>query len=174
MYSGLLAAASITATVNGDVGELEARGFYESLYRNSYSRLLAMVAAVYRRYQGKASYFWLAQRLVRTGAPHRPDGRHGGHGNAFASITAGLSDLEDAGALGGTAPMHELVAAAHTAGLRATGGVPGTDATQAPMRMDAGDLYDAATGLYLVTDPALGIRRATGATGASPALTLTR
>ncbi|MFC4589601.1 NAD(P)/FAD-dependent oxidoreductase [Sphaerisporangium corydalis] len=168
MYSGLLAAASITATVDGDVGELEARGFYESLYRNSYARLLAMVSAVYRQYRGRASYFWLAQRLLRTEPARR-------HGNAFASITAGLSDLSDASTSGGTAPMHELVAAAHTAELRAAGNVPSEGSTQAPMKMDANDLYDAATGLYLVTDPVLGIRRArTAAAPAATGLTFTR
>jgi flavin-dependent dehydrogenase len=171
MYSGLLAAASITATVNGDVGEAEARGFFEALYRNSYTRLLAMVSAVYRQYRGRASYFWLAQRLLRTEPAPRPDG--GAH-NAFASITAGLSDLEDAGTSGGTAPMNELVVAAHTAELRAAGDVPAAGSTLAPMRMDANDLYDAATGLYLVTHPALGIRRARHAADSAPTLSISR
>jgi hypothetical protein len=149
MYSGLLAAASITATEHGDVGEYEARGFYEALYRNAYQRLLAMVSSVYRQYRGKASYFWLAQHLVRGALTD----------HAFASITAGLSDLTDATTAGGTAPMGELVAAAHDAGLRALGNVVPADSTLAPMRMDANDLYDAATGLYLTAHPTLGIRR---------------
>ncbi|NUP60578.1 MAG: NAD(P)-binding protein [Nonomuraea sp.] len=149
MYSALLAAASITATERGDVSEHEAHGFYEALYRNAYQRLLAMVSSVYRQYRGRASYFWLAQHLVRGGPSD----------HAFASITAGLSDLTDAATAGGTAPMSELVAAAHDAGLRALREVAPANSTMAPMRMDANDLYDAATGLYLTAHPTLGISR---------------
>ncbi|WP_405088091.1 NAD(P)/FAD-dependent oxidoreductase [Microbispora sp. NBC_01389] len=167
LYSGLLAAASITATVNGDVSESEARGFYEALYRNSYTRLFTMVSAVYRQYRGRAGYFWLAQHLVRDAPAKRP-------GAAFASITAGLSDLKDASSAGGTAPMNELIAAAHTAEVRAAGSAPAADSTQAPMRMDANDLYDAATGLYLVTHPTLGISRAMAPTESARGLAFTR
>jgi flavin-dependent dehydrogenase len=163
LYSGMLSAASIIATDAGDVTELQARGFYEALYRNAYGRLLAMVSAVYAQYRGRASYFWLAQRLIRqdssAGGPSAsgPSAIGRRRASAFASITAGLSDLEDAAA-GRTSPMHELVAAAHAAQSRASDGTPGEDSTLAPMRMDANDLYDAATGLCLVTHPRLGIR----------------
>ncbi|YCK36445.1 NAD(P)/FAD-dependent oxidoreductase [Actinomadura sp. ATCC 39365] len=149
MYSALLAAASITATERGEVSEQEAQGFYESLYRNAYQRLLTMVSSVYRQYRGRARYFWLAQHLVR--------GERSDH--AFAAITAGLSDLTDATTAGGTAPMSELVTAAHDAGLRALRNVTPAGSTLAPMRMDANDLYDAATGLYLTAHPRLGISR---------------
>lgn len=156
MYSGMLAATSILATANADVTELEARGFFESLYRNAYARLFSMVSAFYQQYRGRESYFWLAQRLAR--------GQRGAgstaHGSEFAAITAGLTDLQDAGSAGGTAPVQELTEAAASARLRAGAGGPAASNTMAPMRMDANDLYDAATGLYLVTSPALGIRRA--------------
>lgn len=157
MYSGMLAATSILATGNADVTELEARGFYESLYRNAYTRLFSMVSAFYQQYRGQASYFWLAHRLVRG---QRASGGHMSGSGPFAAITAGLSDLDDARHAGGTAPLQELTEAAVHAQLRAETGDPAADNTLAPMKMDANDLYDAATGLYLVTSPTLGIRRA--------------
>jgi flavin-dependent dehydrogenase len=161
MYSGMLAATSILAAGHGDVSELDARGFYESLYRNAYARLFSMVSGFYQQYRGQASYFWLAQRLARGQHGGGSDGGSGrGRGGAFAAITAGLADLHDAGRPGGTEPLHELAAAATDAGLRAGSGAAAATSTLAPMKMDANDLYDAATGLYLVTSPRLGIRRA--------------
>lgn len=157
MYSGMLAATSILAVGNADVTELEARGFFESLYRNAYARLFSMVSAFYQQYRGKASYFWLAQRLARG---QRAGAGDASHESGFAAITAGLIDLQDASRVGGTAPVRELAEAAASARLRAKGGGPAATSTMAPMRMDANDLYDAATGLYLVASPALGIRRA--------------
>lgn len=157
MYSGMLAATSILATRNGDVSEFEARGFFEALYRNAYARLFAMVSGFYQQYRGQAGYFWLAQRLARG---HAVGGGLGSRGSAFAAITAGMTDLHDAGRAGGTAPMAELVRAAAQARLRAGTAAPASGSTLAPMKMDANDLYDAATGLYLITSPALGIRRA--------------
>jgi flavin-dependent dehydrogenase len=157
MYSGMLAATSILATANADVSEEEARGFFESLYRNAYARLFSMVSAFYQQYRGRESYFWLAQRLARG---QRGSAGSTAHGSEFAAITAGLTDLQDAASVGGTAPMQELAEAVASARLRAGAGGPAASNTMAPMRMDANDLYDAATGLYLVTSPALGIRRA--------------
>jgi flavin-dependent dehydrogenase len=161
MYSGMLAATSILATSHADVTELEALGFFESLYRNAYARLFSMVSGFYQQYRGQASYFWLAQRLARG---QQAGGGHMGRGGAFAAITAGLTDLQDARRGGGTAPLQELTEAAAHARLRAGTGGPAASNTLAPMRMDANDLYDAATGLYLVTCPTLGIRRADPAT----------
>lgn len=157
MYSGMLAATSILATGHADVTELEALGFFESLYRNAYARLFSMVSAFYQQYRGQMSYFWLAQRLARG---QRTNGANTPHGSAFAAITAGLTDLQDARRPGGTAPLHELTEAAADARLRAKVGGPAAGNTLAPMKMDANDLYDAATGLHLVTSPRLGIRRA--------------
>jgi flavin-dependent dehydrogenase len=45
MYSGMLAATSILAAGHGDVSELDARGFYESLYRNAYWPAASTAAA---------------------------------------------------------------------------------------------------------------------------------
>lgn len=154
MYSGMLAAAAITATDDGSVTEAEARGFYESLYRNAYSRMFALVSGMYRKYQGRRSYFWLAQQLLRSEQRYRPD-------NAFGAIVAGLTDIDDA--VAGVAPMFRVTDAAAVAATRANQGTPAARGTTAPMRMDANDLYDAVSGLYLVTSPRLGIRRAAAA-----------
>jgi flavin-dependent dehydrogenase len=152
MYSGLLSAASTVAAASGQVSDLEARGFYEALYRNAYTRLFALVSGMYRKYQGRRGYFWLAQQLLRT-EQYKPD-------SAFGAIVAGLSDLDDATTAHATAPMFGVGDAASQAAERAGTGATPARTTTAPMRMDANDLYDAASGLYLVTAPTLGIRRA--------------
>ncbi|MFG2983211.1 NAD(P)/FAD-dependent oxidoreductase [Streptomyces sp. NPDC048258] len=155
MYSGMLAAAAITSTRAGEVDEDEARAFYESLYRNAYGRMFSMVSGFYEQYRGKQSYFWLAQRLARgqyrnlverertpvpgdaaAAAATAPESA------AFAAITAGLADLDDAARAGGAAPLGADVLAPDVL----EGGLDGKH-------------YDAATGLMLVTSPRLGIRR---------------
>ncbi|MGW4060030.1 NAD(P)/FAD-dependent oxidoreductase [Amycolatopsis sp. NPDC004747] len=157
MYSGMLSATCIVATSNGEITEAEAGGFYESLYRNAYSRLYAVVAGVYQQYLGQASYFELAQGLVREEEDHydAPNG-------AFGEITAGMADLRDAGRAGGTAPMQELIEAVAEARRRVTdtsGEMPAGPPIDA-IKMNPMDLYDSASGLYIVTEPRLGIRRA--------------
>ncbi|GAA3407948.1 hypothetical protein GCM10018952_03300 [Streptosporangium vulgare] len=151
MYSGMLAAASILSTHAGEVTEREALGFHESHYRNAYGRMFSMVAGFYEQYRGKNSYFWLAQRLARGQYPELMRKRGGDSpapsDGAFASITSGLTDLDDATRVGGAAPLDAMVLAnelvAGKTGSRTAH--PGTDD---------------ATGLYLVTEPRLGIGRA--------------
>ena len=113
MYSGLLSAASILAIVNGDIAEDEALGFYENLFRNAYTRLFTLVSGMYNKYQGKQSYFWIAQRMLRAEQvrAYQPD-------NAFGAIIAGLSDLDDASTEGGVAPMRGVIEAAEAARKR--------------------------------------------------------
>lgn len=176
MYSGMLSAASILATVNGDVEEKEALGFYEVLFRNAYQRLFTLVSGVYQQYMGKDTYFGLAQSLVRetqdAPAPHSDN-----NDAAFGELVAGVTDLreassqaglgtapiqtviDDAAELDGT-PVGELLTAAEQARQQAITASPNSPLSMAPMKMDANDLYDAATGLYLTTTPTLGIRRA--------------
>ncbi|WP_433260091.1 NAD(P)/FAD-dependent oxidoreductase [Actinosynnema sp. CS-041913] len=155
LYSATLAAASILATARGDVTEREAAGFYETLYRNAYARLLVLVSGVYEQYQGKDSYFWLAQRMVR-----EKERQAGEQANAaFVEIVAGLSDLRDARAAGGTAVMTELIEEADRARRRADEARPeGESSNLAALRIEPSDLHDTASGLYLVTKP-LGIGR---------------
>ena len=146
---------SILAIDAGDVAADEARTFYENLYRNAYARMLALVAGMYDKYRGRMGYFWLAQRLMRPEQvrAYKPD-------NAFGAIVAGLTDLEDASRRGGVAPMLGVIEAAERARVRADVQVPNAGTTMAPMKMDANDLYDAESGLYMVTTPRLSIARA--------------
>jgi flavin-dependent dehydrogenase len=152
MYSGMLSAAAITAVDDGDITEAEAAEFYEKLFRNSYQRLLTLVSGMYRKYQGRKQYFWIAQTLLRDGDDELPE-------NAFGAIIAGLSDLGDATTVGAPAPALGLTGAARLAREMAADGVAPSAATTAPMKMDPGDLYDAASGFCLVTTPRLGVRR---------------
>ncbi|XVQ07007.1 NAD(P)/FAD-dependent oxidoreductase [Spirillospora sp. CA-255316] len=153
LYSGMLSAASILSLTRDEVTETEAQGFYESLFRNAYARLLVLVSGVYQQYEGKQSYFWLAQRMVKEKEHlERRDNA------AFTEIVAGLSDLREAGKAGGTAVLTELIEEAEKARERldAGGGAP---SDLAPLRIDPTDLHDVTSGLYLVTSPRLGIAR---------------
>lgn len=149
MYSGMLAAASILAVDAGEVTEDEALSFYEALYRNAYARMYSMVSGFYEQYRGKATYFWLAQRLARGRHPELMDReanaaplRSAPDSEAFAALTAGALDLDDAQRAGGAGPLPAEVLAERMSPRRGLVG------------------RDAATGLYLVTSPRLGIGRA--------------
>ncbi len=157
MYSGMLSAAAILSTAAGEVTEAEGAAFFETLYRNAYARLLALVSNMYKQYQGKKTYFWVAQRLIRSEADAD---RYAKPDVAFGEIISGLTDLLDAGKVGGTAPMRDLIKAAEHARSQVTSDEPEErNVTLAPMRIDPIDMYDTASGLYLVTSPRLGIQR---------------
>jgi flavin-dependent dehydrogenase len=160
MYSAMLSATCIVALREGDVDEKEAQGFYESLFRNAYARLYAVVAGVYEKYMGKDAYFELAQGLVRDGEEDYDE-----EAGPFGEITAGLADLKDAGRPGGTGPMQELINAVAEARRRVAD--PEAEAPPAidTIKMNPLDLYDAASGLYIRTEPRLGIGRAGATTG---------
>jgi flavin-dependent dehydrogenase len=89
-FSGMLAAAAVTSMVEGDVTEERALSFYDTAYRYSYERLLAVVSAFYESYRGKDDYFYRGQSLTR--AEQRRLHIH----EAFLSIIAGVEDLDDA------------------------------------------------------------------------------
>ncbi|MEV0730516.1 NAD(P)/FAD-dependent oxidoreductase [Polymorphospora sp. NPDC050346] len=172
MYSGMLSAASILSLDRGEVNEPEAQAFFESLYRNAYHRLFTLVVSFYQQHAGKDRYFALADTLSRAA---QGDGAKSAD-LAFGEIIAGITDLReaadqagmaaepitetiDAAATGGAKPVQELLGAAEQARLRAEAAAPNQRVTTAPMHIDANDLYDAASGLYLVTEPRLGISR---------------
>ncbi|MEU8204074.1 NAD(P)/FAD-dependent oxidoreductase [Streptosporangium sp. NPDC049046] len=152
MYSGMLAAASILSAHAGEVTEREALAFHESHYRNAYGRMFSMVAGFYEQYRGRNSYFWLAQRLARGQYPELMRKRGGDapapSDGAFASITSGLTDLDDATRVGGAAPLDAMVLAGEL--------VAGKTGDRSADLGGPGD----ASGLYLVTEPRLGIGRA--------------
>jgi flavin-dependent dehydrogenase len=89
-YSAMLAAASLASILRGEVDESEAEDFYERTYRQSYLRLLVVVASLYQRYSGKDSYFWEAQRLTL----HDCDATE--LKKAFVDVVSGIEDLRDA------------------------------------------------------------------------------
>ncbi|MFE0253671.1 NAD(P)/FAD-dependent oxidoreductase [Streptomyces sp. NPDC059010] len=173
LYSGMLAATSVLATVNEDVTEVEAGAFYESLYRNAYQRLFTLVSGVYQQQAGKAAYFGLADAMTPERATTEYKQVDGAV--AFAELVAGLADIHDAvtgthedrahqahaeaGALPEDNSVRQLLTAAENARLMAAAGTPSAPVSEAPGKMDAHDLFDPATGLYLVTSPTLGIGR---------------
>jgi flavin-dependent dehydrogenase len=143
MFSALVGAAAVTAVLDGKVSEDAALRFFEGQYRRAYRRFLKLVSLMYQQYQGKETYFWLAQRLVADGARYRvPVG-------PFARIISGLSDLQDAG----YRPSW--------AGMSPPGAQPDPDDPPRPPRGPAvRAISDTATGLRLVTAPRLGLEPA--------------
>ncbi|MDF5753467.1 NAD(P)/FAD-dependent oxidoreductase [Spongiactinospora sp. TRM90649] len=167
LYSGMLSAAAILATVNGDVEEDQARAFYETLYRNAFERLFTLVAAVYQQQAGKDNYFALADRLVGDRAETEYEKVDGAR--AFAQLIAGLADMGDA--VAGRTPeprmpdegednsVGRLFIAAEQARRMAEAGAPKSPVSEALNRLDGHELFDPETGLYLMTSPRLGIGR---------------
>ncbi len=171
MYSGLLAAASISALSHGDVGEDEAQAFYESLFRNAYVRLFTLVSGFYQKHAGKDRYFALADSLAREddATEDRPD-------LAFGEIISGTTDLREAADVGGKggesiqkviedqtkrrSPVQELLDAAEQAQERARAAAGQHERVTPDTGIDTNDLYDVANGLYLVMTPRLGIGNA--------------
>jgi flavin-dependent dehydrogenase len=168
MYSGLLAAASVLAVEHGDISERETHAFYESLFRNAYVRLFTMVSGFYQKHAGKARYFALAETLTR-----EAEGQHGNHNVAFGEIISGLTDLREAtdetgqggepinkviaATAEGRSPAQELIHAAEQAQLRAQANAAPQQRVRRDTDIDANDLYDEASGLYLIMTPRLGI-----------------
>lgn len=147
MYSALLGAAAITATLDGTVSEEEALEFFEHRYRHSYHRFLKLVSLMYQQYRGKETYFWLAQRLVQDGVRyHVPFG-------PFTKIISGLSDLQDAGYSPSWAAMK-----------RSPASDVGTDAQRHnpaghPDGTAIAAVHDPGTRLRLLTRPRIGLER---------------
>jgi hypothetical protein len=171
MYSGLLSAASVLAIRHADVSELQTRAFYESLFRNAYVRLFTMVTGFYQKHAGKARYFALAETLSRAG-----EGEHGDSDAAFSEIISGVTDLREATdeagkggqpiseaiatAAAAPSPVAELLSAAEQAQLRAQANAAPQQRVRRDTDIDANDLYDEASGLYLIMTPRLGIGNA--------------
>lgn len=173
MYSGLLSAACAAALGQGDVSEHEAQGFYESLFRNAYVRLFTLVSGFYQKNAGKARYFALAETLTREETVReRSD-------VPFGEVISGLTDLREASAEDGrgarpigeviadaaaTKPaVGELLEAVEQAHRRAHAESGTRKRSRRDTDIDANDLYDVATGLYLTLVPRLGIGSARAA-----------
>ncbi|MFD4986519.1 NAD(P)/FAD-dependent oxidoreductase [Streptomyces sp. NPDC058374] len=171
MYSGLLAAASISGITHGDVTLAEAQSFYETLFRNAYVRLFTLVSGFYQKHAGKDRYFALADSLARDEAvsENTPD-------VAFGEIISGGTDLREAADASGKAsesieqvimgqkqqksPVQELLDAAAEAQERARLAVAPQERLIPDTAIDTNDLYDVGNGFYLLMEPRLGVGKA--------------
>ncbi|HEX7241919.1 MAG TPA: NAD(P)/FAD-dependent oxidoreductase [Longimicrobiaceae bacterium] len=89
-YSGMLAAASLSSVMRGEVSEDEAAAFYSTCYREHYLRWMLIVSTFYDQNVGKETYFWEAQRLT-TGDLNTCNAKL-----AFTHVVAGIEDLKEA------------------------------------------------------------------------------
>jgi flavin-dependent dehydrogenase len=89
-FSALLAAASISSILRGEVTEEEASNFFEKSYRQAYLRFLVFLSAFYDINRGRDAYFWEAQRLT----PADVDANN--LKAAFLNLVTGMKDLSDA------------------------------------------------------------------------------
>jgi hypothetical protein len=146
-YSGLLAAASLSSMLRGEIDEDEATEFYNTWYRHAYERMLVLVSVFYDSYRGKDYHFHHAQRLT-----HAERERLHLH-EAFLHLITGVEDLADAKdeafalaaeQLGGTPDMSPM--SRYNAAKK--------DVPTAPLTADK-----AVRGLYLTTEPRLGLSR---------------
>ena len=146
-YSAVMAAAGICSVLRGEVAEEEALDFYRGSYRRAYERLLVLVSVFYESYRGRDYHFYNAQRLT-----HRE--QSGLHlQDAFLNIVSGIEDLDDA---------QDAALAQIRKKLAGTGGAnPLADVLHTPGRVPVSP-DTAIHGLYLATQPQLGLRRAGG------------
>ncbi|MEU9008733.1 NAD(P)/FAD-dependent oxidoreductase [Streptomyces sp. NPDC048479] len=89
-YSAMLAAASVSSVLRGEVEEKEAWDFYNTVYRHAYERLLVLVSVFYESYRGKEHHFYNAQKLTSAQRENLSIQ------DAFDRIVTGIADLEDA------------------------------------------------------------------------------
>lgn len=89
MLSGLLSASAIASLERREVTEAEAVNFYDKSYRRAYLRYLVFLSAFYNAYDGKDSIFWMAQQLTNHDAP----GDNIKY--AFTTLMSGVDDLRD-------------------------------------------------------------------------------
>jgi len=149
-FSALLAAASISAVVDGELEEKEAMDFYEKAYHQAYERLLVVVSFFYNSYNRQTQFFE-ADKLTRRE-------RHMLNlYESFLHIVTGIEDLDDAG--DGEAALQEVAQQIATQQKINAGHNEAMNSLPSSPR-------EAVGGLYLELEPRLRIRR-TGA--AAPA-----
>ena len=90
-FSAMLAAASLSSYLRGEVSEEEMRAFFEKSYRQAYLRFLVFLSAFYDVGRTKESYFWEAQRLTQEEVSANELKR------AFLKLVTGVKDMADAG-----------------------------------------------------------------------------
>jgi len=89
MYSAMLAAASLSSILRGEIDEPAARSYFEESYRQAYTRFLVFVSAFYQA-RGSEGYFSEAERLSHFDIDPTNVRR------AFLNLVSGLEDVADA------------------------------------------------------------------------------
>jgi flavin-dependent dehydrogenase len=145
-YSAMLGAASIGSVLRGETTEQDAWDFYGTVYRHAYQRLLILVSVFYESYRGKEYHFFNAQRLT-SDERDRLEVQ-----SAFDRIIMGIADLEDA------EQAYKRVQA-HLQGSESGDPNPLANLNRVhEMKQSPFDPANAVGGLYLVTQPRLGLR----------------
>jgi flavin-dependent dehydrogenase len=88
-FSGLVAAASISSALRGEVEESVASEFYGASYRRAYLRMLVIVSSFYEMHSGRDAFFEHAQGL--TLRDHSKEELTA----AFVNVVSGIEDLHD-------------------------------------------------------------------------------
>jgi len=165
-FSGLVGAASIASALRGDVDEVEASEFFGASYRRAYMRMLVVVSAFYRMHAGRDAYFKKAQQL--TGGDYDKEDLAA----AFVNVVSGAEDLKDVGEATSVELLDSLMDlyAEHYQFLRGwrrgegqsldeikkgVGRMRAVDAAQEEFSMTP---ETAVNGLYVETDPRLGLQ----------------
>ncbi len=148
-YSGMVAAASLSSVLRGELSDAEAFGFYQRIYRRAYERMVLLVSAFYESYRGKDYHFYHAQGL----STHEKSelNLH----ETFLRIISGIEDMEDA-----KDAAYDLVVSDLTGGR---GGDRNPFSHLQRMRDEPVAPDKAVDGLYLRFTPTLGLARTTPA-----------
>lgn len=88
-FSGLVAAASISSVLRGEVDEAVASEFYGASYRRAYLRMLVIVSSFYEMHSGRDTFFKNAQGL--TLRDHSKEELTA----AFVNVVSGSEDIHD-------------------------------------------------------------------------------
>jgi flavin-dependent dehydrogenase len=143
-FSGLLAAAAISAVLDGDLDEEEGSSFYGKAYHQAYERLLVVVSFFYNSYDRQTQFFE-ADKLTRRE-------RHMLKlYESFLHIVSGVEDLDDS--KDGGSALDAVAARLATSGQLVAGH------NEAMNSMPTSPQTSVA-GLYLELEPRLRIRRA--------------
>lgn len=152
-FSALLAAASISAVLDGTLTEEEGTAFYEKAYHQAYERLLIVVSFFYKSYN-RTTQFFEADKLTRR------ERRMLDLYESFLHIVTGIEDLDDS--KDGEAALEAVSEQIATQQKLTAGHNEAMNAMPTSPR-------DAVGGLYLELSPTLRIRRASDASDPEPA-----
>lgn len=157
MMSALVAGASVTSLLRGEVTEERAANFFEASYRRAYLRFLMLVSAFYDLKRGQTGYFEEAERLTPRDYTEKDLKK------AFINVVAGTADVDDLrdGNYGEAVTrrfserLHENIGIHHQASIdpedrRVKDNARFFDAINGLYVLSKADAID---GLYVATDP---------------------